>query len=69
MTAAPTVSVLTTCYNREAYLRQAIESVLSSSFTDFEYIIVDDASSGRSAEVAREYAKSDAKGKAPRQRA
>jgi glycosyltransferase involved in cell wall biosynthesis len=59
VTAEPTVSVLTTCYNREAYLGHAIESVLSSSFTDLEYIVVDDASSDRSVEIAREYAKSD----------
>jgi glycosyltransferase involved in cell wall biosynthesis len=59
VTSEPTVSVLTTCYNREGFIGQAIESVLNSSFTDFEYIIVDDCSSDRSVEIAREYAKSD----------
>ena len=59
MKSEPAVSVLTTCYNREAFIGQAIESVLSSSFADFEYIIVDDCSSDRSAEIAWEYAKAD----------
>lgn len=59
MTITPSVSVLTTCYNREALIGQAIESVLNSSFGDFEYIVVDDASTDRSAEIARYYAKLD----------
>ena len=61
MTITPSVSVLTTCYNREALIGQAIESVLNSSFGDFEYIVVDDASTDRSAEIARYYAKTDSR--------
>jgi glycosyltransferase involved in cell wall biosynthesis len=57
----PTVSVLTTVYNRAAYLRECIESVLASSFEDFEYIIVDDASSDLSYDIAFEYAKRDSR--------
>jgi glycosyltransferase involved in cell wall biosynthesis len=59
MIRPPTVSVLTTCYNREAYLGQTIESVLASSFEDFEYIIVDDGSSDSSVEIAQRYAAAD----------
>ncbi len=33
-----------TAYNREKYIAEAIKSVLSQSLTDFELIIVDDAS-------------------------
>jgi glycosyltransferase involved in cell wall biosynthesis len=51
----PTVSVLMTAYNREKYIAQAIESVLASTFEDFELIIVDDASQDRTAEIARQY--------------
>lgn len=40
----PLVSVLITSYNRENYIAQAIESVLASSFKDYELIIVDDSS-------------------------
>jgi glycosyltransferase involved in cell wall biosynthesis len=56
---APIVSVLTTVYNREKYLPECIESVLASSFRDFEYIIVDDVSTDSSYDIAREYAKQD----------
>jgi cellulose synthase/poly-beta-1,6-N-acetylglucosamine synthase-like glycosyltransferase len=49
---APLVSVLTTAYNREKYLSECSESVLASSFTDFEYIIVDDCSTDRSYDIA-----------------
>jgi glycosyltransferase involved in cell wall biosynthesis len=38
------ISVITITYNRKHLLKEAIESVLSQSFTDFEYIIVDDGS-------------------------
>ena len=46
------VSVLMTVYNREEYLAEAIQSVLNSTFTDFELIIVDDRSKDRSVEIA-----------------
>lgn len=51
----PTVSVLMTAYNREKYIAEAIESVLASSFTDFELIIVDDCSADSTVEIARPY--------------
>ncbi|HRN78748.1 MAG TPA: glycosyltransferase family 2 protein [Ferruginibacter sp.] len=57
----PLVSVLTTCYNREIYLGQAIESVLASTFRDFELIIVDDKSTDGSLEIARRYEKMDSR--------
>jgi glycosyltransferase involved in cell wall biosynthesis len=53
--ASPLVSVLMTAYNREAYIAEAIESVLASTFGDFELIIVDDASQDRTVEIARRY--------------
>ena len=51
----PIVSVLMTSYNREKFIAEAIESVLHSSLTDFELIIVDDASRDRTVEIARRY--------------
>lgn len=53
------LSVITTVYNREQYLAECIESVLSSSFKDFEYIIVDDCSTDKSLEIAQKYASED----------
>ncbi len=58
-TGAPTVSVLMTAYNREDFIADAIGSVLASDFTDFELIVVDDGSSDRTVEVAREIAARD----------
>ena len=51
----PDVSVLMTAYNRELYISEAIESVLTSTFINFELIIVDDCSQDRTIEIARKY--------------
>src|SRR5512143_2646515 len=41
---APTVSVVMAVYNAEDFLAEAIESVLGQTLTDFELLLVDDAS-------------------------
>lgn len=51
----PLVSVLMTAYNREKYIADAIESVLASSYKNFELIIVDDGSKDKTVEIARSY--------------
>jgi glycosyltransferase involved in cell wall biosynthesis len=53
------VSVLMTSYNREKYIADAIESVLASTLTNFELIIVDDSSKDRTVEIAKEYEAKD----------
>ena len=58
---SPAVSVLITAYNRAALIARAIDSVLASSFKDLELIVVDDASSDRTADVARSQAASDSR--------
>jgi len=55
----PLVSVLMTAYNREKYIAEAIESVLASTYTNFELIIVDDCSKDDSVNIARSYAAKD----------
>ena len=55
----PLVSVVMPVYNSELYLGEAIESVLSQTFTDFELVIVDDGSEDNSAEIIRSYAARD----------
>ena len=57
----PTVSVLITVYNCGQYLLDAVHSVLQSTFTDFELIIVDDCSSDKSVEVAEECVAEDSR--------
>lgn len=52
---SPLVSVLMTAYNREKYIGEAIESVLESSFGDWELIISDDLSVDKTVEIARHY--------------
>jgi glycosyltransferase involved in cell wall biosynthesis len=51
----PTVSVLTPVYNGERYLEQCIESVLSQTYDDFEYVIVDNCSTDRTPEIINRY--------------
>ena len=42
-------------YNCEEYLAEAIGSILNHTFTDFEFLIIDDGSSDRSAEIVRSF--------------
>ena len=49
------VSIITTCYNREKTIAQAIESVLGQDYPHIEYIVVDGMSQDRSLEVIRSY--------------
>ncbi len=48
-------SILMPVYNREKYVRQAVESVLAQTFTDFELIATDDGSTDGSAEVLKSF--------------
>jgi len=50
------VSVIMIFYNSERFIEEAIESVLTQVFQDFELLLVDDGSSDRSTEIARAYA-------------
>lgn len=59
MIKQPLVSVLMTAYNREKYIAEAIESVLASSYTNFELIIVDDSSKDKTVEIAKSFEKID----------
>lgn len=50
-----TVSVVLSVYNSGFYLREAINSILTQTFTDFEFLIVDDGSTDDSLEIIRSY--------------
>lgn len=55
MSIVPQISVLMPIYKGEEHLREAIDSILNQSFTDFEFVIVNDASPDRSEEIILSY--------------
>src|SRR5690349_3095432 len=55
----PTVSVLMTVYNGQRYLSAAVESVLEQTYTNFEFVIIDDGSNDSSPAILERYAKQD----------
>lgn len=59
MQQTPRLSVVMPVHNALPYLDVAVESVLAQTFTDFEFVILDDASTDGSTERLREWAKRD----------
>jgi len=58
---SPAISVLLSGYNGARWLDEAINSVLSQTLGDFEFIIVDDGSTDNSPEIIKRYAAQDAR--------
>lgn len=52
---SPAVSVIMPVYNAELYLKEAVDSILSQSFADFELFIIDDASTDKSIEILNSF--------------
>ena len=59
METIPKVSVLMPAYNAEKYIREAVESILKQTFSDFEFIIIDDCSTDDTWGIIQEYSKKD----------
>jgi glycosyltransferase involved in cell wall biosynthesis len=57
----PKISVIMLTYNRETLVFRAIESILSQTFHDFEFIIVDNGSTDKSGAIADVYATRDSR--------
>lgn len=55
----PQISVLMSVYNDENYITKAIESILSQSFRNFEFIIINDGSTDNSLNIIKKYAHID----------
>lgn len=51
----PLVSVIMNCYNSAQFLREAIDSVYSQTYSNWEIIFLDNASTDNSAEIAKSY--------------
>jgi glycosyltransferase involved in cell wall biosynthesis len=49
------VTIITPCYNAEAFIAKTIESIRNQTFTDWEHLIVDDGSTDKSAEIVSSY--------------
>lgn len=57
----PLVSVITGVYNKEHFIGECLRSVLSQTYTNWELIVVDDASTDNSWDVIQKVAKEDAR--------
>jgi glycosyltransferase involved in cell wall biosynthesis len=55
----PEISVIMSVCDGEPHLRESVESILNQTFTDFEFIIVDDGSTDATWDILKDYAKRD----------
>lgn len=60
-TSHPFISVVTPVYNGEKYLAECIESVVAQTFSDWEYVIVNNRSTDKTQEIAESYAAKDSR--------
>jgi glycosyltransferase involved in cell wall biosynthesis len=51
MGTSPKVSVVMSAFNAEKYLRESLDSILNQDFWDFEFLIVNDASTDKTKEI------------------
>lgn len=61
LTANPQISVVMPVHNGLPFLDESIKSILAQTLSDFEFVILDDASTDGSAELLREWEKRDAR--------
>lgn len=55
------ISIIVPCYNQAKYMREALDSVLASTLSDWECIIVNDGSKDATIDIAREYEAKDSR--------
>lgn len=61
MSFLPAISVVLPVYNAEAFVREAVESILAQTFTDFELIAINDGSTDGSGEILKELTARDSR--------
>ena len=54
----PKISVVMPVYNGEKYLKEAIDSILNQTLSDFEFIIIDDGSTDSTEDIIKTYSDS-----------
>ena len=59
MPSSPMLTVGMPVYNADSFLAKSLDSILSQTFTDFELLISDNASTDRTEEICQEYASRD----------
>lgn len=57
MTSSPRVSVMIPAYNGERYLREALNSIVSQEGADYEVVLIDDASTDTTPEIAGSFSR------------
>ena len=61
MNIVPKISLIMSVYNGEDYLAETVESVLCQTFTEWEFIIINDCSTDNTSKILAEYASKDAR--------
>ena len=61
MSQPPKISIIMPVYNTQQYLPQAIDSIISQTFTDWELLLLDDGSTDRSGKICDDYAAKDSR--------
>ena len=61
MNIVPKISLIMSVYNGEDYLAKTVESVLCQTFTEWEFIIINDCSTDNTSKILAEYASKDAR--------
>lgn len=55
MSESSTLTVLLPAYNTEQYIHEAIDSILNQTFTDFEFLIINDGSKDKTLDIIKSY--------------
>jgi len=55
----PTISVIMSVYNSEKTISKSIESIINQTFEDFQFLIMDDASTESTSEILKQFSNSD----------
>jgi len=55
----PKITIITPTYNSSKFIRRTIDSVLAQTYTDWEFLLIDDHSTDNTLEIISEYAKKD----------